>query len=463
MQLSRKQYEATKLLADPKINSILYGGAIRGAKTAWGAITMFQLAMSFPNSRWCMLRADRPKITTNLLPSVNFFYSQPEIHRHIAAVNKSDLTYTFKNKSIIQLFPESFNQDKDLARFHGLEMNGFFFDELSEFQQKTWNKAFERAGAWMNALPNKWGHYPRPLVLASCNPTKNWVKKEWYDKYKSGALAIEKPNWRYVPAKISDNPFVKQSYLESLKANMTPINYNRFVDGDWDYQEKIGHEWLYEFDYSTHVKEVNFDPRLPTYLTYDFNVLPYMTLLAFQVVQENGVTYVRFYDEFLYEHPKATAADVTKGWIAKYPRRLGLTNPVYYCGDAAGENRIPGFGEARAFNDIRKELAPYLHNASDIIFRKRFFNEYIRTMLNDILSQHVPIVVQIDEKNCPRLIRDIQESQEDERGGMLKEKVNHAVTGQLHEKNGHCVDAFKYGFLSVFSKLYLDKYHNKQF
>lgn len=462
MQLSRKQYEATKLLAEPTVNSILYGGAIRGAKTAWGAITMYQLAMSFPNSRWCMLRATVPLITTNLLPSIRYFYSQPEIAKDIKSFNANQMEFHFYNGSIIKLFAESFNQDKDLTRFHGLEMNGFFFDELSEFQQKTWEKAFERAGAWGNSKPNKWGHDPRPLVLGSCNPTKNWVKNVWYDKWMDGSLTIERPGWRYVPAKITDNPFLKPSFLASLKANMNALNYNRFVEGDWDYQEAIGNEWLYKFDYSTHVKPVKYDPNVATYLTYDFNVIPYMTLLAFQVSRENGIMYVRFYKEYCLENPDNSARAVTKAWIKDY--RRDHRAPVFYCGDAAGESRIPGFGEAKAFNEVRKELSPFVHNESDRIFKRQFFNQYARTMLNDILNQDVPIIVEIDEKNCPKLIRDIQESREDAvTGGLLKEKIKHPITGQMYEKNGHCVDAFKYGFLSAFEELYLSRYHNRQY
>lgn len=462
MQLTRRQYEATLELANPEVDFLLYGGAIRGGKTGWLCTTAFQLSRSFANSRTFILRADRPKISTNLLPSVNYFFSQPEVKKHIVGVNKSDLTYTFDNDSIVQLFPESFNQDKDLARFHGLEPNFILFDELPEFQEKTFDKAFERAGAWLNAKPNKWGHKPRPLVVASANPTKNWVKERVYDPWKNGTLP---PNWRYVPAKVTDNPFIDPSYLASLKKNMSPLNYQRFVEGDWEYQEAIGNEWLYRFDYSTHVKPVKYDPNKATYLTYDFNVLPYMTLLCAQVEVTHTATYVRFYREYCGKHPDNTARAVTKMWVQDY--RSDHRAPVYYCGDSAGESRIPGFGEDKAFNPVRQELDRFIHNESDAVFKRQFFNEYIRSMLNDILAQQLStsnqIIVEIDEKLCPTLIRDIQETREGDKGGMLKERIKHPITGEMHEKNGHCVDAFKYLFLSVFSELYLTKYHNRQY
>lgn len=460
--MSPKQLEATRMLTDPKVSALLYGGAIRGAKTAWGALTMFQLAASFPNSRGCMMRADTPKITTNLLPSVSNFYSKPEIKRYIKSFNKNTLEFTLKNRSVIKMFPESFNQDKTLSRFLGLEMNWFFLDELSEYQQVTWDNAFVRAGSWLNAEPNKWGHYPRALVMASCNPSKTWVKDKWYDPWINNGRVHPNPKWRYVPAKITDNPWVKQSYLDGLKETMTPMNYRRFVDGDWEYVERSGNEWLNKFDYTQHVKPVAYDKTRPTFLTFDFNVVPYSTMLCFQVRQENGVTYISFYDEFCL----ANVRECVRAWILEYPTKFGPA-PVSYCGDRSGENRVAGFGDIRAFHEVQKELKRYTHQGSDRIFRKQFFNEFARTLLNDaltgIMNSGMRVVVEIDQTRCPNLIRDIQDTLENKDGGFTKEKAVYPETGIAYEKNGHCVDAMKYGFLSVFSEEYLTQYHSKPY
>lgn len=466
LYVSRKQNEATQLLANPDVTALLYGGAIRGAKTAWISLTMHHLASSFPNSRACIMRADTPRITTNLLPSVLNFYQKPAIAKTIKSFNKNTLEFTLFNKSTIKLFSESYNQDKTLSRFLGLEMNWFAFDELSEFQEATWEAALVRAGSWLNAGVNKWGHKPRRLVLASCNPSKEWVKKEWYDRWSEGRLEAEKPNWRYVPAKITDNPWVDQEYLDDLKRTMSPMNYQRFVEGDWEYVESQGNEWIYRFDYTRHVKQVAYNPNLPTFLTYDFNVLPYQTLLAFQVEEIDGVWYIRFYDEFCLESPKNNVRDVSIEWASKY-RSAGRMAPLFYCGDASGENRIPGFGEQRAFNEVRRTLAPFgLHSSSNRVFTRQFFNEFARMFLNDCFSGvsrgGLPIVVEIDQKRCPTLIKDIQVTLENKDGGFTKVKAFNK-NGLAFEKNGHCVDAMKYGFLSVFSDVYLRQYHNKQF
>ena len=459
MELTAKQYEASKKLTDKAISFVLYGGAIRGAKTAWLAIVFAELAKLYPNSRWVIMRADRPKITNNLLPAINYMYNQAGISDFIVARNKADLTYTFSNGSIVQLFPEGFTQDKDMTRFHGLEVNGFGLDELSEFQEQTLDKCFERAGSWLNAHPNINGKTPRPLVLATCNPTKNWVKQKIYDRFVDKTLP---DTWAYIQAKVTDNPYVKKSYLFSLKENMTPINYQRFVDGDWDWVESNGHEWIYEFNYSSHVRPVPYMPGLPSYLTFDFNVWPYMTLLCFQMepVEVNGEAgyRIRFYDEFCLGHPNNTAEAVCHAWIRKYPKVYGKV-PVSYCGDSSGENRIPGFGEQKAFNAVRQALAPYLHQGSNRVYRKQFFNEFLRKFLNDMFAGNLPVEIWIDETNCPKFIKDLQETIESPNGGFVKEMAVDPKTKVKYERNGHCVDAGKYGLLSVFSQMYEKTYH----
>ena len=461
MQLTKKQHEATQLLIQHWVSFLIYGGAIRGAKTFWIAIIFAELAILYPNSRWAIMRADRPKIINNLLPSVNEVYSSPHFASEIKSFNKLSLAYTFKNGSQVQLFPESFQTDKELSRFHGLEVNGFGLDELSEFQEQTLDKCFERAGSWLNAKTNIHGKKPRPLVLATCNPTKNWVKDRIYDPYVNGTLP---QGWEYVPAKVTDNPYVPKSYLTNLKRNMTPLNYQRFVDGDWEYVERTGHEWLYQFSYTQHVQRAPYLPNVPTFLTFDFNVWPYMTLLCFQVVfdRERQVHQVRFYREYCLEHPKNTAKAVCQAWIRDYPKVYGAT-PVKYCGDKSGENRIPGFGEEKAFNPVRETLAPYLSSDSNQVFTGQFFNSFVRDFYNDILSGALPIELVFDEQLCPKTIKDIQEAISDPLGGFIKEKAV-AVIGGLkvtYEKNGHCVDASKYGLLSAFSQLYKEKYHRR--
>lgn len=469
IEFSRKQYEALTLLSEPEVNFILYGGAIRGAKTAWIVLVFAFLAVYYPNSRWVIMRSDGPKITNNLLPTVNYFYSKPEIARFIVGSNKSTHTWTFFNGSTVQLMAESYTTDKELTRFTGLEANGFGLDEMTEFQEKTFKKCFERAGSWLNAGKGPNGKKPRPIVLGSANPFNGWVKdniwKPWRDK-----TAAFKKSWRYIQARIYDNPWIEDGYLDNLRNNMTKEDYDRFVGGDWDFVESFGHEWLYNFSYTSHVRKTEYLPHLASYLSFDFNVWPYMTCVAFQIEKiiiqtsagDSDGWRIRFYKEYCLASPHNNTQDVCEAWIKDYRKGTDRT-PVYYCGDKSGENKIPGFSDAKAFNDVRNTLAPYLHNSSDQVFKKMFFNVRVRKMLNDMLGSRLPVEVWVDEKNCPNLIKDCMRSVDDPKtGGFIKEQATHPELKVKYEANGHCLDAMKYGFLSAFSETYINGYHNNK-
>lgn len=119
---------------------------------------------------------------------------------------------------------ESIQEDPEYNRWRGLEANGFYFEEINECRKNTFLKAIERAGSW------KIRKQPPILVLASCNPTHNWVYDIWYKKSVAGLLDAP---FYFQQANIFDNPYLDPEYLESLK-NLPAEIYRRFVEGSWD-------------------------------------------------------------------------------------------------------------------------------------------------------------------------------------------------------------------------------------
>lgn len=120
---------------------------------------------------------------------------------------------------------ENYDDDKELNRFRGLEINGAGIDEINEMQEKTLYKIIERSGSWTQA-----GKVPIKII-ATCNPSHGWVKDLVYDPAKNGTL---KAGWCYVPALITDNPHIAPDYLKSLLDNMPDYEYEVFVRGNWD-------------------------------------------------------------------------------------------------------------------------------------------------------------------------------------------------------------------------------------
>ena len=194
-----KQIEFLSAALSNKYEFILYGGAIRGGKTFSLLGLFILLCKIYPKSRWAIVRKDLPVIKRNLYPSWNKIKPKNYIKKHDLETH----TVTFTNASQIIFFPESYDTDKDYNRWRGLEVNGFGFDEINECQEKTLYKAFERAGSYI--IKN--GKQPPPLVVATCNPTKNWLKPLIYDKWKEHSLI---DSWVYIPSKITDNPYIDE-------------------------------------------------------------------------------------------------------------------------------------------------------------------------------------------------------------------------------------------------------------
>lgn len=225
-QPTPKQDEFLKAVFSGQYRNLLYGGAIRGGKTYVGLAALILLCKIYPGSRWAVIRTDRNTLKKNVLP-VYYKIRPPKFEQ---SFNHSELTATFVNGSQILFVPESIKDDPELDKFKGFEANGFLLEEMNELQEKTYYKCIERAGSWiMDPMPPI-------LVLGTCNPSQTWVKTKFYDPYMLGNLKA--PNF-YLPAKITDNPYVPQSYLDSLKESLPEELYQRFVDGDWNASDDI--------------------------------------------------------------------------------------------------------------------------------------------------------------------------------------------------------------------------------
>jgi hypothetical protein len=240
LELNPKQAEFTEAVFSGHYKYLMYGGAIRGGKTVAAIAIVLMLARIFPGSRWAIVRKDLPTIKRNTVPSFNKF-APPGF---CLPVNRTDWFVDCVNGSRIIFFPESFDVDRELNRWRGLEVNGFVLEEANELNEAGFEKAIERAGTWICTECIQ----PPPLIMATCNPSKGYVSRLFYEPWSKGLLTAP---WYYIPAKITDNPHAATpEYMASL-AELKKINekmYRRFVDGDWtvsdDPDQLIKYEWI---------------------------------------------------------------------------------------------------------------------------------------------------------------------------------------------------------------------------
>lgn len=347
------------------------------------------------------------------------------LHQYLKDYNQQTMTATFKNGSQIIFMAESYNSDKELNRFRGLEINGAGIDEMNEVQEATFNKIIERSGSWNGAedCPVK--------ILATCNPTSGWVKNKFYKPWKEAALP---KGFAYVPACITDNPYLSQGYMESLQ--MLPrYQYEVFVNGNWDIQMKTGGEFYKCFELEKHVGECVYDATLPLHISWDENVNPYLPCGIFQIKDKD----IMMIDEIAGVNPNNTIRDVCNEVKRKYPGHKG---GLLVYGDATAQKDDVKLDKGQNFYRLvmeqLKEYKPVLRVLSanpGVAMRGNF--------INAILDRNYAGISLLIDKHCQLTINDFTGTKEAADGTKHKEM---AVDGQKvrYQKYGHFTDLTDY-------------------
>ena len=428
-----KQKEAHKILQNNDI--VLYGGAIRGGKSFWLLIELFTLCFKYPKSRWLIIRASYSNIERTILVSFRQLLSEG-FQQYIKTWDNNTMTATLFNGSQIMFMAESYASDKELNRFRGLEINGAGIDEINEIQEETFNKVIERSGSWNGA-----GNVP-VKILCTCNPTQGWVKDKFYIPYIEGTLP---PKWAYIPAKLYDNPHLSKDYIESLRQNMPRYEYEVFVEGNWDFQQKRGTEFYKEFNMDKHVGSVSLNPNLPIWLSIDENVHPYFSC---QVWQVEGKT-AKQIDELPMRNPNNTVEGMTKEIKRRYGNHKG---GFVITGDATSQKQDvkleKGYNLYRLIKNELKEINPQLRvrRSNPSVFTRGLF-------INTIMyNEHRGIKIIIDN-SCKETIKDLSNVQQGADGTKSKTKKTDA-NGIRYEEYGHMSDCLDYFICSAFATDY---------
>lgn len=427
-----KQDEFLEAVFSNNYNFIMYGGSIRGGKTFAGLGALLLLCKMYPKSKWAVIRSTLQTLKLNTIPSFTKICPTSFVKKY----NQEMQTVTFKNDSQIIFLGENYVDDKELNRFKGLEVNGFLLEEVNELQQKTFYKCIERAGS--NIIDKQ----PKPLILATCNPTNNWVKELIYNKWKTDTLPN---NWLYIPSKITDNPFIPADYLESLKS-MPRYEYEVFVEGNWDLQERTGAEFYKYFSLDKHVKECHYEPSLPLHISWDENVNPYLPCGIFQISNKQ----VRLINTILGINPKNTIKDVCNEFKRLYPAH---SSGLFIYGDATSQKEdVKQQKGHNFFKLIQNELIGYKpimrvgKSNPSVVMRGNFFNTILFSNFGEI-----EFIINPELKDA---IQDFTNTKETSDGTKDKAKARDAKSGISYQMYGHISDLTDYLICEAFKNEY---------
>lgn len=392
------------------------------------------LSKKFPGSKWAIVRDSLQTLKRTTIPS--FKKVCPD--SFIKIFNQEMQIVTLQNDSQILFFGENYADDKDLNRFKGLEVNGFLLEEINELQEATFNKCIERAGSHIIK------DMPKPLILATCNPATNWVKDQIYNKWKSNTLP---KNWKYIPSKITDNPHIPAEFLESLKS-LPKLDYEIFVNGNWDVTEKTGQEFYKDFSLEHHVDKLSYNKKLPLWFSVDENVHPYFSCSVWQVEGRKAM----MIDELCMKNPLNTV----KGLCNEIKRRYGShAAGVLLTGDATSNKQDVKLEKGyNLFTLIRNELEVCFkvnlrqpRSNPSVYVRGQFINRCL-------YSNFDGIEIVIDEE-CKESINDMVNVKQNEDGSKFKKKVTDKKTGVRYEELGHMSDTADYLLTTVFYQSFI--------
>jgi phage terminase large subunit len=257
---TKRQSQAWKYLTDDKTNIVLFGGSAGGGKSWLGCLWITTLCLKYTGIR-CLI--GRSVLTQLKLTTLNTLFDLlgamgMKSGEHFTFNGQSNVL-TFYNGSEIIFKDLAYNpSDPNYDSLGSLEISAAFIDEAAQITSLAFSIVKSRIRYKLNE------YNLTPKVLMTCNPSNNWIKKDFYLPFVQERL---QPNQVFIPSLPLDNPYLPPSYIEMLK-ELPPQQRKRLLEGDWDYLEDSDSLFKFE-DITNAVYKLEPNPTDKKYMTVD--------------------------------------------------------------------------------------------------------------------------------------------------------------------------------------------------
>lgn len=285
--------------------------------------------------------------------------------------------------------------------------------------------------------------------------TLNDLYKYYVHRTLNTTAVLYQTHWN--EANLPDN------YIENARMRMTTDVFDMYIKSIPFV--KTGNEFYNEFRSSVHVVpyiKPDFNKRF--HITYDFNIMPYVTQIVCQVD-----TVIKYYNkttgekvDFLEDwHPRAlfellevTRIKVLKEFCMQPPyneteqaaemfgmwlKQNNANCDILVYGDGSGHNRITGMPSKTQYKIIKSVLSKYYIN--DIVAKKANVAVLLRRkFINKLFAGKFPSLEIYIDASCTETIKDFETVKQDNKG-KIKEKAIDPATKSPFEKVGHTSDA----------------------
>lgn len=383
-RLLDKQIEFMHIPHDFPLDVAIYQGGFGSGKTWCGALLGIMLARKYPGSRGLVGAKEyelvrKTTLVTYLEHLENLGYRENTHYFY----NKVDKIIKFKNGSEIL-----FSAFDDPEKFKSLNLHWAEIEEASQIDDSSFKQLL---GRLRNTYRGKdWTDF-RYRLFGHTNPQsdKGWIWKRFVEQ--------KRENYRLIIAPTTNNIYLPEHFIESLKENYDEDYYKINVLGEFgDYSSGL----VVKGFSGENLKHFRYSPDLPLHITCDFNVDPMCWELAYT---DNDSVY--YFDEIVVE--RTTTSQCIQEFLRRYPHHK---SKIIINGDASGDNRTCQ-SEYTNYAIIRQALYNHGYDKSQVKFHLRDYNPPI---LNRISAFNAKIKntngerhLFIDERRCKWLIYNI--------------------------------------------------------
>lgn len=250
---NEKQKACCKAWLDPVITDIIYGGAKGGAKSFTGCKLIFGDALIYPGIHLFIARKKLNDLRKYTIPSISECFDDWGLSLYdYAKFNGQDNYYLLYNDSKIFLIEADWQpSDPEYQRFGSMQMTRGWIEEAGEVEEAAKSNLGATIGRWKNDVYNL-----RPKMLQTCNPSKNYLYREYYRKFKDGNLE----SWKcFIQALPTDNKKLPDGYIEHLERTLSKNEKERLLYGNWEFDDDpsvlMDYDKIVDIFSNTHVEK----------------------------------------------------------------------------------------------------------------------------------------------------------------------------------------------------------------
>jgi len=424
VKISPIQLKAIQSLTKPnyenKINEVLFGGAKNGGKSFLGAIfeNAFLCDDRFSDLSFFIARHTRKDLIDYTIPTIQKFFKENGYNwSDFCKYNGTYNVFTYRNGSRLHLIDTAYQpSDPMYERFGSMEMTGGWIEEGGEHDEL----AYENLKLSIGRQNNDKYQIPKALLI-TCNPKKGWMKRNFYDKDKSGSLP---ENMTFIKSLVTDNVFRAEGSENILDNIKNKRDLQRLRWGEWEYDdddntlvqfEKINDLWTNSFIQKTGYKILSCDIAL-------LNDKSVLVVWDGMVIIEI-FTFQKITSEFLKEQIKNTAEK----------HKIPMSN-IIYDGDGIG-SFLGGYlpGAIKLNNNANSGSPEYPNITTRLEYMLAESINKGEILIDCVLKQEIKEAI-IEELQC------IKSKESDRKYGVISKDEKKKIIGRSPD----LLDAIKY-------------------